>query len=92
MKSLGYGAEYAYNPAYIHPVINTYLPLELKGEEYLLQDGDESEKMWDEEQLRRWEMEVNGGLPWSGRNASSSAASNGTAHDGAHPVEKRLPH
>lgn len=73
MKTLGYGAEYAYNPAYLHPVINEYLPSELKGEKFLLQNGDDSEKIWDEAQLRRWEVEINGGLPWDGRQSQSVA-------------------
>jgi putative ATPase len=69
MKTLGYGATYAYNPSYLHPVINTYLPPELAGEKgkFLKEENDLSEKAWDEELLVRWEREVNGGTPWKGR-------------------------
>ncbi|KAL1669629.1 hypothetical protein GGF50DRAFT_43757 [Schizophyllum commune] len=67
MKELGYGDEYRYNPDYAHPVVNTYVPLEVEGQEILKKAGDLSGKEWDEEALRRWEKEVNGGKEWEGR-------------------------
>lgn len=70
MQSLGYGKEYAYNPAFAHPVINAYLPTELSGSRFLLDAGDTSEKAWDEMQLQRWEKEMNNGAPWEGRIAA----------------------
>jgi putative ATPase len=71
MKDLGYGTEYAYNPAYAHPVTNNYLPAQIAGSKFLLDAGDTSEKIWDEEKLAKWESEVNGGQPWSGRDKSA---------------------
>lgn len=67
MKQLGYGKEYRYNPKYAHPIHNTYLPLQFEGEKFLLESGDESGKIWDEEALRHWEHEVNRGKEWEGR-------------------------
>lgn len=69
MKNLGYGAAYAYNPSYAHPVINSYLPPQLGDEagKFLRDEEDLSEKIWDEGLLERWEQEVNGGEPWAGR-------------------------
>lgn len=75
MGSLGYGADYAYNPSFAHPVINTYLPEQLHDAEFLLKEGDHSEKIWEEERLRLWEKEVNGGEPWSGRVVKGSDVS-----------------
>ncbi|KAI0645901.1 P-loop containing nucleoside triphosphate hydrolase protein [Trametes meyenii] len=67
MKDLGYGREYKYNPDYAHPVANDYLPIQFRDEEFLRKEGDTRDKVWDEDALRRWEFEVNGGRPWSGR-------------------------
>jgi putative ATPase len=35
MKEIGYGKDYKYNPDYNEPVEQDYLPLELKGRNYL---------------------------------------------------------
>ncbi|PCH43682.1 nucleoside triphosphate hydrolase protein [Wolfiporia cocos MD-104 SS10] len=67
MKELGYARGYCYNPEYAHPVTNDYLPAELKGQTFLKPSGDTSDKIWDEDALRRWELEENSGIPWSGR-------------------------
>ncbi|KAF8993719.1 hypothetical protein BDQ17DRAFT_1312103 [Cyathus striatus] len=66
MKELGYGRDYAYNPAYAHPVHNTYLPIQIQGHKFLKMN-DSSDKIWDENALRHWELEVNGGKDWEGR-------------------------
>ncbi|KAL5526679.1 MGS1 [Sanghuangporus sanghuang] len=66
MKDLGYGEGYRYNPDYIHPVYNQYLPAELK-DEVFLKECDESDQIWDDEALKTWEREVNGRKPWEGR-------------------------
>ena len=50
-----------------HPVTNDYLPLRFKDEVFLRPEGDLTGKLWDEEALRRWEQEENGGKPWEGR-------------------------
>jgi putative ATPase len=50
-----------------HPVHNTYLPLQFEGEKFLRDSGDGSGKIWDEDILRHWEHEVNGGKEWEGR-------------------------
>jgi len=71
MKDLGYGVEYAYNPAYAHPVMNNYLPTQIAGSKFLSEAGDTSEKIWDEEKLMKWESQVNGGRPWSGRDKTA---------------------
>ncbi|KAI0758314.1 hypothetical protein BC629DRAFT_1584489 [Irpex lacteus] len=67
MKEMGYGDEYHYNPDYIHPVSNDYLPPQLKGSVFLKPAGDMSDKTWDEDALRKWEKEENDGKPWEGR-------------------------
>ncbi|KAK7057260.1 ATPase WRNIP1 C26H5.02c [Favolaschia claudopus] len=67
MKEVGYGKSYRYNPDYAHPVHNTYLPPSLQNEEFLKEAGDTSGKMYDEDALRSWEINVNGGKPWEGR-------------------------
>ncbi|KAJ3522363.1 hypothetical protein NM688_g8884 [Phlebia brevispora] len=67
MKEMGYGHEYAYNPAYAHPVTNDYLPIQFRGEVFLKPEGDISDKVWDEAALHRWEVEENGGKEWQGR-------------------------
>ena len=52
---------------YRHPVTNEYLPIQCRGEEYLRKEGDTSDKVWDEDALRQWEHEENGGRSWAGR-------------------------
>lgn len=67
MKELGYSEGYKYNPSYAHPVHNDYLPSPVKRENILKEAGDMSDKLWDETALQQWEMQCNGGNPWSGR-------------------------
>ncbi|KLO16056.1 P-loop containing nucleoside triphosphate hydrolase protein [Schizopora paradoxa] len=67
MDELGYGEGYRYNPEFAHPVTNDYLPPSLKGSVFLRKEGDNEGKTWDEEALRRWEEEENGGQEWAGR-------------------------
>ncbi|KIP04850.1 hypothetical protein PHLGIDRAFT_492165 [Phlebiopsis gigantea 11061_1 CR5-6] len=67
MKDLGYGDGYAYNPNYIHPVTNQYLPPSLQNEVFLRPTGDTTDKIWDEAMLKRWEEQKNGGRPWPNR-------------------------
>ena len=50
-----------------HPVTNEYLPSRVQGEIILRKEGDLSDKLWDEEALRRWEQVENGGRGWTGR-------------------------
>ena len=50
-----------------HPVTNDYLPPRFKDEVFLRPQGDLRGKLWDEEALRRWEAEKNGGELWEGR-------------------------
>lgn len=52
-----------------HPVHNQYLPREVEGSEFLYKEGDTRGKVWNEEALRGWEKEENGGLQWGGRDA-----------------------
>ncbi|KAI9507759.1 P-loop containing nucleoside triphosphate hydrolase protein [Russula earlei] len=63
METIGHGE------AYKHPVTNEYLPSRVQGEIILRRDGDFSDKVWDEDALRRWEAVENGGREWSGRHA-----------------------
>lgn len=67
MKELGYSEGYKYNPSYAHPVHNEYLPPPVKCESFLKEAGDKSDKVWDETALQQWEVQCNGGKPWSGR-------------------------
>ncbi|KZT28929.1 P-loop containing nucleoside triphosphate hydrolase protein [Neolentinus lepideus HHB14362 ss-1] len=71
MEEMGYGHGYRYNPDYAHPVTNDYLPAQFRDEVFLRKEGDLSGKEWDEEALRRWEREVNGGREWEGRKQDS---------------------
>ncbi|KDQ57540.1 hypothetical protein JAAARDRAFT_130261 [Jaapia argillacea MUCL 33604] len=50
-----------------HPVHNEYMPIQFKGEVFLQKEGDLSGKVWDEDALRQWELEVNRGRDWEGR-------------------------
>ncbi|KDN45492.1 hypothetical protein RSAG8_04816, partial [Rhizoctonia solani AG-8 WAC10335] len=71
MKELGYGEGYLYNPTFAHPVHNEFLPIELQGRVFLSPAGDQSEKVWDERLLMKWEMRENGGKEWEGRKLRS---------------------
>jgi putative ATPase len=55
---------------YRHPVHNDYLPIQFRGDHFLRVAGDLTGKVWDEDALRRWENEVNGGKEWEGRQRS----------------------
>lgn len=67
MKDLGYAEGYKYNPDYVHPVHNGYLPLEIEGQQFMRRLGDTSGKLYDEVALKDWERERNGGKEWEGR-------------------------
>ncbi|KAJ3913641.1 hypothetical protein F5877DRAFT_51978 [Lentinula edodes] len=67
MKDLGYAEGYKYNPDYVHPVHNGYLPLEIEGQQFMRRPGDTSGKLYDEVALKDWERERNGGKEWEGR-------------------------
>ncbi|EJD06776.1 P-loop containing nucleoside triphosphate hydrolase protein [Fomitiporia mediterranea MF3/22] len=67
MEELGYAEGYRYNPDFIHPVHNQYLPTQLKDDVYLLKEGDMSDRVWDEEALKTWEKEANDSREWDGR-------------------------
>ncbi|KAH7913889.1 P-loop containing nucleoside triphosphate hydrolase protein [Hygrophoropsis aurantiaca] len=67
MKELGYGEDYRYNPEYLHPVHNDYLPIPLRDDKFLKDAEDLSDKVWDEDALAHWEREANGGQQWDGR-------------------------
>ncbi|KAF9446395.1 P-loop containing nucleoside triphosphate hydrolase protein [Macrolepiota fuliginosa MF-IS2] len=67
MAAMGYGKNYHYNPDYRHPVHNQYVPKELMDSRFLLNEGDTSGKVWDEQALCEWEANENGGQKWAGR-------------------------
>ncbi|KAF8491468.1 P-loop containing nucleoside triphosphate hydrolase protein [Russula emetica] len=67
MEVIGNGKAYKYQPEYVHPVTNEYLPSRVQGEIILRKEGDLSDKLWDEEGLRRWEELENGERAWMGR-------------------------
>ncbi|CCM00399.1 uncharacterized protein FIBRA_02429 [Fibroporia radiculosa] len=67
LKELGYARGYCYNPDYAHPVTNEYLPIQFRDAAFLKPAGDISDKVWDEDALRLWELEENEGRPWKGR-------------------------
>jgi putative ATPase len=46
-------------------VTNEYLPPIMQGETILRKEGDLSDKLWDEDALRKWEEVENGGQPWA---------------------------
>ena len=50
-----------------HPVTNEYLPSSVQGKVILRKEGDLSDKLWDEDALRRWEELENEGQAWIGR-------------------------
>ncbi|KAG2145962.1 P-loop containing nucleoside triphosphate hydrolase protein [Suillus bovinus] len=70
MKELGYAEGYNYNPNFRHPVCNDYLPIAFRGDSFLKEVGDLSDKVWDERELLRWEQEENGGRLWEGRSSA----------------------
>lgn len=74
MKELGYAEGYNYNPSFRHPVHNDYLPIAFRGEKFLKEVGDLSDKDWNEQELLRWEQEENGGRLWEGRSPMNSAS------------------
>lgn len=67
MEMIGNGKAYECPPEYVHPVTNEYLPSRVQGEIILRKEGDLSDKLWDEEALRRWEESENGERAWTGR-------------------------
>ncbi|KAJ3753604.1 DNA polymerase III, clamp loader complex, gamma/delta/delta subunit [Lentinula raphanica] len=73
MKDLGYAEGYRYNPDYVHPVHNGYLPLEIEGQRFMRRPGDTTGKIWDEEALKEWERRKNDGEEWEGRSRSTNA-------------------
>ncbi len=46
---------------------NEYIPIQFRGDTFLRMEGDKTDKAWDENALRQWEFEENGGRSWSGR-------------------------
>jgi len=67
MEAIGNSEIYKYHPEYMHPVTNEYLPSRLQGEIILRKEGDLSDKLWDEDALKRWEEVENSELEWTGR-------------------------
>ncbi|KAH9969947.1 P-loop containing nucleoside triphosphate hydrolase protein [Russula compacta] len=67
MEAIGSDEAYKYPPEYIHPVTNEYLPSGIRGEIILRKEGDLSDKLWDEDALKRWEEVENQGREWTGR-------------------------
>lgn len=55
-----------------HPVTNDYVPDEIKDTVFLKPAGDLSDKLWDDDALRRWELKKNHGMPWEGRTGDHS--------------------
>lgn len=70
MKELGYSEGYNYNPSFRHPVHNDYLPIAFRGDMFLKEAGNLSDKDWNEQELLRWEQEGNGGRLWEGRSSA----------------------
>ena len=46
---------------------NEYLPASLRDAVFLYPAGDVSDKTWDEDALRAWEVAENDGRAWAGR-------------------------
>ncbi|KAK0485676.1 P-loop containing nucleoside triphosphate hydrolase protein [Armillaria novae-zelandiae] len=67
LKEIGCSKDYRYNPDYVHPVHNNYMPIQFEGEEFLKKVDDKSGKIWDEAALREWELLENHGHDWEGR-------------------------
>lgn len=63
-------------PLHRHPVTNDYMPEQFREEAFLKSAGDISDKLWDEEALRQWELEENKGISWEGRAAISQTKAN----------------
>jgi putative ATPase len=70
MKSLGYGKEYLYEPAFAHPVHQTFMPPELESKVFLRDDDDVEDKRVDEDKLQGWEHHH--GKEWEGRHKLAS--------------------
>lgn len=49
---------------------NDFLPITFRGDKFLKEVGDLSDKVWDEQELLRWEQEENGGRLWKGRSSA----------------------
>ncbi|KAI0005374.1 DNA polymerase III, clamp loader complex, gamma/delta/delta subunit [Russula compacta] len=71
MRELGYGENYKYQPQFVHPVTNEYLPPQIRREIILREEGDLTEKKRDPDALKQWEDIENGGQAWAGRPSSS---------------------
>ncbi|KAF9051020.1 P-loop containing nucleoside triphosphate hydrolase protein [Hymenopellis radicata] len=55
-------------PVPMQPSCDKHLsPKSIASKVFLRDEGDKSNKIWDEEALKRWELEENGGEPWCGR-------------------------
>jgi len=65
-------ASHHLTPSHRHPVTNDYVPDEIKGMVFLKQEGDVSDKLWDENALKRWELKKNNGMAWGGRTGDHS--------------------
>ncbi|KAJ7262280.1 DNA polymerase III, clamp loader complex, gamma/delta/delta subunit [Mycena haematopus] len=83
MKEVGYGKSYLYNPDYVHPVHNTYLPTQLQNAKFLKEANDTSDKMWDDAALAMWESNENSGLPWIGRTTTKGPDTDRDEHEGS---------
>lgn len=59
--------ERRYNPDYLHPVYQEYLPPELRGTSFLQPEDSVKDKVYDEEALKQFEEKVLGGEKWEGR-------------------------
>jgi putative ATPase len=55
-----------------HPVTNDYVPDKIKDVVFLKSEGDISDKIWDDDALRRWELKKNRGIAWEGRTGDHS--------------------
>lgn len=69
-RALQYGRDYRYNPSYLHPVTQPFLPAELVGREearFLQEEESVVGKVYDEAALREWEWKELGGERWEGR-------------------------
>ena len=57
------------------------MPIQFRGETFLRKEGDVTDKVWDEDALRQWEFEENGGRPWSGRPSEGEQAGIARSND-----------
>jgi len=69
METMGHDKAYKYHSEYRHPVTNEYLPSRVQGGIILRKEEDLSDKLWDEEALKRWEEVENEGQEWTGRHS-----------------------